>query len=122
MFGKKKKETSSPPPGSAQSSGYPGYSGLPAFGNYVGPSASPGQAEFRFVGLSAIYPLNPRWNATYYVGVGEVQVVTPYNTTEKFRLVDLPHEQWVRLQTSDSRPIPLEIYVDHKGVSGRWLP
>ncbi len=79
--------------------------------------------EFRFLGMTYFYPMNSRYSASYVEGRAEIWVGTPYTASmEKFRLVDLPYQRWTPLKDSFDRPIPLEIYVDHTGVSGHWLP
>jgi hypothetical protein len=39
-----------------------------------------------------------------------------------FRIVDLPENQWTQLIDRNGRPIPLEVYIDYRGIWGRWLP
>jgi hypothetical protein len=91
----------------------------------VGPSADAGPygVEFEFAGLMVWHPAYGNWGTSYDFGKQELYVASPfYPTGDKFPLVDLPYESWVQLSDRDGRRIPLEVYVDHRGVKGRWLP
>lgn len=54
---------------------------------------------------------------------GTVSVVTPYSSPDalKFRLSELPFEQWIQLSDHQKRPVPLALYVDVGGPMGKWL-
>ena len=90
----------------------------------VGPSAAPNPfAVFRFGGFMEFHPIYGNWGTSYNLGNQELFVASSFFPGgDKFRLVDLPMEEWVQLSDRDGRPIPLEVYVDHTGVLGRWLP
>jgi hypothetical protein len=90
----------------------------------VGPSAQPSPyGVFRFGGFMEFHPVYGNWGTSYNVGKQELFVASQFFPGgDKFQLIDLPMEEWVQLSDRDGRPIPLEIYVDHTGVQGRWLP
>lgn len=46
----------------------------------------------------------------------------PYNQAIQFSIPQFPRDSWVGLRDNAGQPIPLVIYVDHRGaVMGRWL-
>jgi hypothetical protein len=100
----------------------------------VGPSAPKANSAYEPFRYSAQSMLNFPSRHPFYEGYstwytlkegGEVAVITPFippPESPRFRLADLPMETWVELSDAQGRRIPLALYVDASGVSGRWLP
>lgn len=92
----------------------------------MGPSPVPDEigTVFRFGGMMEFHAAyQNRWGASCPPGTATLFVSSPYFSGggDTFNLADLPHATWVQLKDRDGRPIPLEVFVDHTGVSGRWL-
>jgi hypothetical protein len=52
----------------------------------------------------------------------QLNVALPFNQLIQFSVVQFPRDTWVGLNDNADQPIPLVIYVDHRGaVIGRWL-
>ncbi|MDQ3780409.1 MAG: hypothetical protein M3354_07690 [Chloroflexota bacterium] len=99
----------------------------------AGPSpqaANPAFSGFRFAVSTteypALHPHYPGFNAFFkFDGGGEIAIITPFYPPQqalRFRLGDLPANEWVQLKDPMGRPIPIEVFVDPLDALGRWLP
>ena len=89
----------------------------------------PACTGFRFAVSTTEYPfmhpVHPGFYAYFsFRNGGEITVATPFYAaadSPRFRLPDLPFDQWTQLTDDHGRPIPLAVHVDSLGAEGRWL-
>ncbi|GKV74458.1 hypothetical protein [Pseudarthrobacter sp. NCCP-2145] len=120
MFGKRKKTG----PDANSKGGWPVN---PNVRSVVGPSPPPDPYRpFRLEGMMAFHPVYLGWGISYNLANSELFLATPYTTLSgpfnKYQLADLPHSEWTQLKDIQGRMTPVEVFVDHTGVSVKWLP
>lgn len=88
------------------------------------PSARPDPFQpFQLGGLGVQHPVNYHFAITYFAHKGEIFLQTPYDPVgDLYRLVDLDQHRWIQLRDRHGRMAPVEVYIDHTGIQGRWLP